>query len=150
MLSEKIVEYCRSDVRDVRGFDRCQFVSADRGRFEVKAFPGPDCENNVGTVHGGFMLVLVDMVGSGVADTFGYENVTMSMATSFLRPAWVTDEYLRVVGTALHAGKRTTVVEVEISRPSGEVVLKSTVTMAMFPNRPIDPPAAPPAASEKE
>lgn len=139
MLSEKIIDYCRDDVCDIRGFERCEFVSAERGRFEMRAHPGPDCGNNVGTVHGGFLLALADMAGSGVADTCGFENVTMSMTSNFLRPARIDDAFLRVVGTAVHAGRRSVVSEVVISRPNGEVAFKATCTMAMFADRPIDP-----------
>lgn len=139
VLSDKIIAYCKDDVIDVRGFDRSEFVSAERGRFEMRAFPGPDCENNVGTVHGSFLLALIDMAGSGVADTFNRENVTMSVNTNFLRPAYASDAYLRVVGEVVHAGRRTTVSEVTITRPGGEVVMKATCTMAMFADSPIDP-----------
>ena len=139
MLSDKVVDYCKTDLVNIGGFDRLEFVSAERGHFVMRAHPSEACVNNQGTVHGGYLLALVDMAGSGVADTLGYENVTMSLSANFLRPGRITDEYLQVEGVAVHAGRRTTVSEVTITRPCGEVVLKATATMAMFADSPIDP-----------
>ncbi len=132
MLEPAVLAFCKSDVADIRGFDRTEFVLAEKGRFVMRAYPALDCGNNIGTVHGGFLLALADMAGTGVADTYGYQNTTMSLSGNFLRPARVDDEFLDVVATAVHAGKRTVVSDVVVSRPDGEVVFKATCTVAMF------------------
>lgn len=106
----------------------------------MHAHPGPDCGNNIGTVHGGFLLALADTAGTGAIDTLGRENATMSVNSNFLRPAYTTDEYLEVVGTVLKRGKRVVVAEVTISRPNGELCLKATLTSAVFDSRIIDLP----------
>lgn len=132
MLDPVVLEYCKNDVTDIRGFERSEFVSAEKGRFALRAYPGPDCVNSIGTVHGGFLLALADMAGTGVADTYGFENATMGITSHFLRPARIDDTYLDVVGTVVHAGKRSVVSEVAIARPDGEVVFKATCTVALF------------------
>lgn len=132
MLDPKIRAYCEEDVVDIRGFNRCELVSAEEGRFVMRAYPGPDCGNNIGTVHGGFLLALADIAGTGAVDTLGRENATMSMSSSFLRPAFTSDEYLQVAGVVLKRGKRVTVSEVEITRPNGELCFKATVTSSLF------------------
>lgn len=140
MLHPKIEAYCADDVVDVRGFDRCEFVSADEGRFEMRAYPGADCGNNIGTVHGGYLLALVDMAGAGAIDTLGVENATLSVDAQFLRAAQVSDEYLSVVGTVLKRGRKVCVSEVEITNPAGKLVMKATLTASMFDSKIIDLP----------
>ena len=135
MLEPAVLEYCRNDVVDIRGFERSEFVRAEKGRFEMRAFPAKDCENSIGTVHGGFLLALADMAGTGVADTYGFENATMALNANFLRPARIDDAYLDVVATVVHAGRRSVVSDVVIMRPGGEAVLKATCTVALFDTR---------------
>lgn len=132
MLDSKIRAYCEEDITDIRGFDRSELVSVEEGRFVMRAYPGPDCGNNIGTVHGGFLLALADTAGPGAIDTLGRENATMSLNSNFLRPAYATDEYLEVTGAVLKRGKRAVVAEVEITRPNGELCMKATVTSALF------------------
>ena len=105
MLDPRIYAYCEEDITNISGFDRSELVSAEEGRFVMHAHPGPDCGNNIGTVHGGFLLALADTAGTGAIDTLGRENATMSVNSNFLRPAYTTDKYLEVVGTVLKRGK---------------------------------------------
>lgn len=135
MLHPIVQYYCEEDVVDIRGFDRTELVEAEEGRFVVRAYPGPDCGNNIGTVHGGFLLALADIVGTGSVDTLGYENSTMSMTTNFLKPAHVDDEYLEVTGTVLKRGKHVVVSEVEIRRPNDELAMKATITCYVFDSK---------------
>lgn len=132
MLDPIVKAYCEEDVVDIRGFDRCELVSAEPGRFHMRAYPGPDCGNNIGTVHGGFLAALVDIAGTGAVDTLGRENATLSTTTHFLRPAQVDDEYLDVIGTVLKSGRRSAVSEVEVLRPTGDLVCKATVQVFVF------------------
>ena len=135
MLDPVVLDFCKSDVADIGGFERAEFVSAEEGRFELRAYPGPDSANNIGTVHGGFLLALADIAGTGVADTYGFKNTTMALSANFIRPGLVDDEYLDVVGTVVHKGRRSVVSDVLITRPDGKVVLKATCTVALFETR---------------
>lgn len=132
MIDPIIKAYCEEDVVDIRGFDRNELVDLDEGRFVMRAYPGPDCGNNIGTVHGGYLAALIDIAGTGAIDSLGRENATTSINTSFLRPALVDDEYLEVTGTVLRAGRRTVVSEVEIRRPNGDLVAKATLQSFVF------------------
>lgn len=132
MIDPIIKAYCEEDVVDIRGFDRNELVDLDEGRFVMRAYPGPDCGNNIGTVHGGYLAALIDIAGTGAIDSLGRENATTSINTSFLRPALVDDEYLEVTGTVLRAGRRTAVSEVEIRRPNGDLVAKATLQSFVF------------------
>lgn len=138
MLHPKILSYCQDDVVDIRGFDRCELYEVQEGRFVLRAYPGPDCGNNIGTVHGGFLLALVDIAGTGAVDTLGRENATLSLTANYLRPVQVSDEYIDVIGTVLKSGRRMVVAEVEIRRPEGELALKAVVNVAVTGNNIID------------
>lgn len=138
MLHPKILSYCQDDVVDIRGFDRCELHEVQEGRFVLRAYPGPDCGNNIGTVHGGFLLALVDIAGTGAVDTLGRENATLSLTANYLRPVQISDEYIDVFGTVLKSGRRMVVAEVEIRRPEGELALKATVNVAVTGNNIID------------
>lgn len=138
MLHPKILSYCQDDVVDIRGFDRCELHEVQEGRFVLRAYPGPDCGNNIGTVHGGFLLALVDIAGTGAVDTLGRENATLSLTANYLRPVQISDEYIDVIGTVLKLGRRMVVAEVEIRRPEGELALKATVNVAVTGNNIID------------
>ena len=138
MLHPKILAYCEEDVVDIRGFDRSELREAEEGRFVLRAYPGPDCGNNIGTIHGGFLLALVDIAGTGAVDTLGRENATMSVTVNYLRPVQVDDEYIDVIGTVLKSGRRTVVTEVEVRRPNGELAVKGTVNVAVTNNLIID------------
>lgn len=135
MLDPVVLDFCKSDVADVGGFERSEFVSAEEGRFALRAYPGPDSANNIGTVHGGYLLALADMAGTGVADTYGIKNTTMSLTANFIRPGSIDDAYLDVVGTVVHKGRRSVVSDVVITRPDGKVVLKATCTVALLEGR---------------
>ena len=65
MLDPLVLDFCKSDVADIGGLERSEFICAEEGRFEMRAYPGPDSANNIGTVHGGFLLALADMAGTG-------------------------------------------------------------------------------------
>lgn len=132
MIDPIIKAYCEEDVVDIRGFDRNELVDLDEGRFVMRAYPGPDCGNNIGTVHGGYLAALIDIAGTGAIDSLGRENATTSINTSFLRPALVDDEYIEVKGTVLRTGRRTAVSEVEIRRPNGDLVAKATLQAFVF------------------
>lgn len=138
MLHPKILSYCQDDVVDIRGFDRCELHEVQEGRFVLRAYPGPDCGNNIGTVHGGFLLTLVDIAGTGAVDTLGRENATLSLTANYLRPVQISDEYIDVIGTVLKSGRRMVVAEVEIRRPEGELALKAVVNVAVTGNNIID------------
>lgn len=132
MLDPSLVQYCKNDIRDLTGFSRTEFVSADLGRFVMRAHPDAGCVNDMGTVHGGFLLALTDMAAAGAADTYGKANSTMSVSANFLRPVDVDVDYFDIEANVVHAGRRTIVVEVSMVRPDGKQAFKATCTMAVL------------------
>lgn len=132
MLDSVIMKYLEEDVCDIKGFDRSSLFSADEGKFVMKVVPGDDCANNVGTIHGGFLLAVADIAASGACDTFGRECSSINFTANFMRPCFASDEHLMVTGAVLKYGKNIAVVEVEIVRPDGKLAFKGTSTLAVF------------------
>lgn len=131
MVESKILAYCKEDVVNIRGFERCELHDIESGKFVLRAYPGQDCANNIGTIHGGFLLALVDIVGTGAVDSLGFENATVSVNANYLRPVSIDDAYIDVSGVVVKPGKRIAVSEVEVVRPNGMIALKATVTVAL-------------------
>ncbi len=131
MLDEAIASYCKNNIRELSGFDAIEFVAVDLGLFKMRAHPCPGCVNDLGTVHGGFMLALADMAAAGAADTYGKASATMTVSANFLRGVGGDVPYFDMEARVLHAGRRTLVVEVQASRPEGTLAFKATYTMAI-------------------
>ncbi len=132
MLDQSIVEYCKNDIRNLTGFERTEFVSVELGRFVMRAHPDKGCVNDLGTVHGGFLLALADMAAAGAADSYGKSSATMTVSANFLRSVDVNVDYFEVEAQVVHAGRRTMVVEVAMTRPDGKQAFKATCTMAVL------------------
>lgn len=98
----------------------------------MKVVPGEDCANNVGTVHGDFLLAVADIAASGACDTYGRECSSINFNANFMRPCFASDEYLTVTGTVIKYGRTIAVVEVEIVRPDGKIAFTGTSTLAVF------------------
>lgn len=87
MLSEVIMRYLEEDVCDIRGFERSTLIHAEEGKFVMRVIPGEDCANNVGTVHGGFLLAVADIAASSACDTFGRECSSINLTQTSCGPA---------------------------------------------------------------
>ena len=85
--------------------------------------------NDVGTVHGGFLLALADQAAACSGESLGTVTVTLNMSASFFRPGLVTDEYIDVKSRVVHGGSKTVVSEVEMLNPSGKLLFKGTFTL---------------------
>lgn len=132
MLDDFIVQYCKNDIRDLKGFDRTECISVELGHFVMRAHPDRGCVNDLGTVHGGFLLALADMAAAGAADSYGKSNATMTVSANFLRSVDVGVDYFDIEATAVHVGRRTMVIEVVMTRPDGKMAFKATYTMAVL------------------
>ena len=132
MLDDFIVQYCKNDIRDLKGFDRTECISVELGHFVVRAHPDRGCVNDLGTVHGGFLLALADMAAAGAADSYGKSNATMTVSANFFRSVDVGVDYFDIEATAVHVGRRTMVIEVVMTRPDGKIAFKATHTMAVL------------------
>lgn len=129
MLNQAVIDQCTQDLCDIRGFDRSELTHLERGYAECRAYPGPDCVNDVGTVHGGFLLALADQAAACSGESLGTVTVTQGITANFFRPALATDEYIGVKSRVVHAGSKTVVSEVEMYNPAGKLLFKATVNL---------------------
>ena len=93
MLDDFIVQYCKNDLRDLSGFDRTECISVELGHFVARAYPDHGCVNDLGTVHGGFLLALADMAAAGAADSYGKANATRMSLQAFCRFFGLPEEF---------------------------------------------------------
>lgn len=129
MLKQAVIDQCTQDLCDIGGFERTELTHLEEGYAECRAYPGPDCVNDVGTVHGGFLLALADQAAACSGESLGTVTVTLNMTASFFRPALTDDAYIEVKSHVLHGGSRTVVSEVEMFNPSGKLLFKGTFTL---------------------
>ena len=129
MLKQAVIDQCTQDLCDIRGFDRTELVHLEEGYAECRAYPGPDCVNDVGTVHGGFLLALADQAAACSGESLGTVTVTLNLTASFFRPSLITDSHIDVKSRVVHGGRQTVVSEVEMFNPEGKLLFKSTVTL---------------------
>ena len=129
MLRQGVIDQCTQDLCDIRGFDRTELTHLEEGYAECRAYPGPDCVNDVGTVHGGFLLALADQAAACSGESLGTVTVTQGLTASFFRPSLATDAYIDVKSRVIHAGSKTVVTEVEMFNPTGKLLFKATATL---------------------
>ena len=109
-------------------FSDFELITYEKGHFAGKIRVNDTDTNLYGNVHGGFLFTLCDNASVLVAYSLGYFAVSMNASISYLKAA-KKDEVLRIEAYAIHAGKTTSVVEVEILNAEGELICKATFTM---------------------
>jgi uncharacterized protein (TIGR00369 family) len=129
MLWQGVIDQCTQDLCDIRGFDRTELTHLEEGYAECRAYPGPDCANDVGTVHGGFLLALADQMAACSGESLGTVTVTQGITANFFRPSLLTDEFIDIKSRVVHAGSKTVVTEVEMFNPAGKLLFKATVNL---------------------
>ena len=128
-MRQSVIDHCKRDLCDLRGFDRTELVHLEEGYVECRAYPGPDCANSIGTVHGGFLMALIDQAVACAGESFGAVTITQGLNATFFRPGLLTDEYIHIVSRVVHAGSKTMLVEVKMFNPAEKPLLKATATL---------------------
>ncbi|WP_225775853.1 PaaI family thioesterase [Pseudomonas sp. Marseille-Q5115] len=108
----------------------CKVVSLEEGRAEVSLALTPPLRNRGGVLHGGALFSLVDIaMGLACSTSHGFDrqSVTLECKINYLRP--VAEGEVTCVGRVIHAGRRTLVVEAEVSQ-AGKMVAKAQGTFA--------------------
>lgn len=108
----------------------CRVVRLDSGVAEVALALTPPLRNRGGVLHGGALFSLVDItMGLACSTSHGFDqqSVTLECKINYVRP--VADGEVSCIATVLHAGRRTLVVEAEVSQ-AGKMVAKAQGTFA--------------------
>ena len=99
----------------------------ERDSAEVIVDLVPESMNRSGYVHGGMLFAMADFCGGLTARTDGREYVTQSAHISYI--TGVKEGRIRAVGSVLHRGRKTTVVEVHVYSEKDVLLCKVMVSM---------------------
>lgn len=90
------------------------------------------CTSN-DVLHGGYLMSLADTLGAICAGHHQPPNTmttTLESKTNFIRP--VTEGEITITATPIHAGRRTIVVQTDITKPDGKLVSRTTQTQVVI------------------
>jgi acyl-CoA thioesterase len=109
----------------------CKLVRLGDGSAEVTLALEPHLRNRGNVMHGGALFSLVDIaMGLACSSSHGFDkqSVTVECKINYVRG--VADGEVTCIGTVLHAGRRTLVVEAEV-RQDDKLIAKAQGTFAI-------------------
>ena len=86
-----------------------------------------------GSLHGGYMMALADGIGAAAASYHlppGVDTSTVESKTNFFRG--VGEGEVTITASVVHAGRRTIVVQTDITRPDGKLATRTVQTQAVL------------------
>ena len=110
-------------------------VSVEIGRITFEGAPSARFYNPMGTVHGGWIALLLDTVMGCAVHTAlkpGQGFTTIDMNTTFVRPVTEQTGKIRAEGTLLHLGGRIASAEGKLFDAAGRLVAHGTETCAIL------------------
>jgi len=118
-----------SDVMDMKlVFEGAKLLSCKEGEVVYTIRVNESDVNPYGFAHGGYLFTLCDNMAGMIGYTLGYYSVTLQANINYLKSAQL-DDLLEVKGKAIHFGKTTDVVEVEINNQNKELLAKAQITL---------------------
>ena len=118
-----------SDVMDMKlVFEGAKLLSCKEGEVVYRIRVNESDVNPYGFAHGGYLFTLCDNMAGMIGYTLGYYSVTLQANINYLKSA-LLDDLLEVKGKAIHFGKTTDVVEVEINNQNKELLAKAQITL---------------------
>lgn len=108
----------------------CRFLGLENGEARVSLEMQPHLNNRGNQMHGGAIFTLVDIaMGLACSSAHGFEqrSVTLECKINYLRG--VSDGEILCVARVLHAGRRTLVVEADVTQGE-KLVAKAQGTFA--------------------
>jgi 1,4-dihydroxy-2-naphthoyl-CoA hydrolase len=91
------------------------------------------CTGN-GVMHGGYLMSIADTIGATCAGQYLPEKsftTTIESKTNLFRP--VTEGSVTITATPVHTGRRTIVVQTDVTNAAGKLVSRTTQTQAVIP-----------------
>ena len=118
-----------SDVMDMKlVFEGAKLLSCKEGEVVYTIRVNESDVNPYGFAHGGYLFTLCDNMAGMIGYTLGYYSVTLQANINYIKSA-LLDDLLEVKGKAIHFGKTTDVVEVEINNQNKELLAKAQITL---------------------
>ncbi|HEN9140575.1 TPA: PaaI family thioesterase [Streptococcus agalactiae] len=116
------------NLEQVKVFENYEIENWEEGQVTLTTKVVDSSLNYYGNAHGGYLFTLCDQVSGLVAISTGYEAVTLQSNINYLR-AGRLDDLLTVIGTCVHNGRITKVVDVHIKNQKDEMVTTAIFTM---------------------
>ncbi|GAA2418738.1 PaaI family thioesterase [Actinomadura vinacea] len=129
-----------ADGRYVEPSDIITFIGqaakhAEPGRVELEWRPGEQLSNAAGSVHGGYIAMVLDnaacLAGSSTCDRF-IPMITLNLNVDYLRGVSAGETYT-VVGTCVHPGRTRLVSNAVVTDARGRPVAQASA--ALVPNQ---------------
>jgi len=112
-----------------------QFVEASAGRIVVTCTPDESAYNGLGTVHGGMLCALLDVVsGCALHSTLppGKGYTSLEIKVSYLKPVRGNSGSLTATGSVVRSGSRVGFTEGVVVDNTGSPVATSTSSLLIF------------------
>lgn len=126
-LKPEIMEGIMKHIMALGSLEKAELLEIAPGHARVRIDIEENALNFYGNLHGGFLFSLCDMVAGMSAYAYEYANVTQQASISFLRA--IQSGTLYVEGNAVHKGRRTVVVQVNVTSQDEKLIACATVTM---------------------
>ncbi len=111
-----------------------EVVETGEGRAVVTMPARDEMTNFQGVVHGGFLSMLADSaMGRAMATALpaGERHFTFDLKMNFINYA-KAPEVLKAIGTVIHAGRRTGMVECRVEGEDGRLIATATATFSVY------------------
>lgn len=112
-----------------------RFASVEDGRVVVTCTPDESQYNGLGTVHGGFLCALLDVVsGTALLSTLpqGKGYTSLEIKISYLKSVSVKTGTLTAVGTLVKAGSRVGFTQGVVADDRDRILATATSTLLVF------------------
>ncbi|MCP1640275.1 PaaI family thioesterase [Streptococcus gallinaceus] len=116
------------NLEEVKVFENYEISKWEEGEVTLETRVVDSSLNYYGNAHGGYLFTLCDQVSGLVSISTGFEAVTLQSNINYLRAGRLGDK-LTVIGSCVHNGRTTKVVDVHIKNENGEMVTTAIFTM---------------------
>ncbi len=144
IMEDYLLQGCINHIHGLEGFDHMRMTELEPGHCKVEIDTHQGLQNVYGNMHGGAIMVLVDMVSSTAAFACGKHVITLTSDTNFIKGLKIDGRDVTIVGDVVHNGRTTMVVETKIFDADGRECVRNTSTM--YVPREVDPDEEPPIA----
>ncbi|MDD6666581.1 MAG: PaaI family thioesterase [Lachnospiraceae bacterium] len=105
-----------------------QIIDMQRGYAKAMMPITKEVKNPIGSVHGGCLFTLADVVCGAAASSYGMQATTLDSSFHFLRAGLEDDGELYGTAQVIKHGKRITVLDTKISDQTGRILCTGTFT----------------------
>ena len=109
-------------------FKDCELLEYQEGLVRISTIVNASNTNPYGKAHGGYLYTLCDSLAGLLCYSMGSYAVTLQASINYMKEAKEND-VLYLEGKAVHNGRTTKVVDVEVHNQDEKLLCKATFTM---------------------